>query len=99
MKPYHKHFKVRTQFQKIWKYIAILEEIKQIENVSTFRESVSLSLEPFRDSTDIYIALQLFAATKELVESTTIEELESTVRTVYAGFVAEEIVSDSMVSE
>ncbi len=41
-------------------------------------------------------ALQESTLAEELVESTTIEELESTVRTESAGVVAEEIVRESM---
>ena len=42
-------------------------------------------------------ALQESTLAEELVESTTIEELESTVRTESAGVVAEEIVRESMI--
>ena len=41
-------------------------------------------------------ALQESTLVDELVESTTIEELESTVRTESDGVVAEEIIRDSM---
>ena len=42
-------------------------------------------------------ALQGFTTTEELVESTTIEELESIERTEIAGVVAEEIVRKPMI--